>query len=1150
MHPRTILLPFVLLVTASIAAPTPEPAPGREHHQRLRPMLPDNLDRPLRYQPDAGDFVKINGAECFNRPLYGCSSPFRVDAGDRAEFSFYLPGRGGNLRLGILSGKTAKWLDEAAFTEARYHAGMMVYQLRDPAWGGKSIQLTALSTRSAEGFLLEITTPDDLPKAELLVACGGNDGAPGGRNGDIGCEAVPVREFFAFDVARCKNNSVDAAPGSWILSGKAGSIAAILPPDAKTGTANAAAWNDPAQLAASADQAGAPVAFARLPLAPGAKLHLGFKKTAPKESPESFRKTLVAGEWSHARLQQTFKQESQAQREIANRVAIETPDPFLNAAMPALNVAADAVWDSKNGGFLHGAVAWRVLLLGWRCGYAGDALGWHDRTRSHFDRFAKKQNTQPVPEIQPGPDQDTNLARSGKALKSNGNLSHSAYDMNSIAVDTILRHLMWTGDLDYARKIWPVLESHMAWQKRLFRREFGPEKLPIYEAYCCIWASDNLAYSGGGATHESAYVLYHNRQMARLACILGTDPAPYEREAELLEKGMRQHLWLPDRGWFAEWKDWLGEQAVHPEAAAWTFYHTVDSEAASPLDAWQMGRAVETRLAHFPVRGPGVPQGGQTIATTKWMPYSWSLNNVVMAETLHTALSLWQAGRDEHALSLLRGSILDSMFLGICPGNVGMCTWYDVNRRESQRDFADACGVMSRTMLEGLFGVVPDLLDGKVTLRPGFPADWNHASIRHPDFQFAFRRDGMKDRYTFTPGFAKPVATEFVLPARRDQLASVTVNGRKAEWKFLPDSVGKPRVLIPVPVAAETVLEIVWAGETPAAPPSEIAATQGQSITLPAGANVLALQDPQMVLDKTKSSSAKVSGVVRGTAGHRTLFARVRQGQMEWWQPLAINVAPSAPEPRRVFVTDWSRPAAGKLEPIPMDGLFNEDLTRIFLREYLSPRSPFCSLAMAKQGLGTWCHPHDTFTIDDSGLRKSAAANGGHLRLPNGVPIATPSAKDARNIAIVSQWDNHPRQVDLPLTGRATKAYLLMAGTTDAMRSRCDNGELIVHYQDGSNTLVPLDNPNTWWPLETDYFIDEFAFSRPGPLPLRVDLKSGRVRVLEEKSFIGKGGSVPGGAATVLDLQLDPTKELKSLTVRAVANEVLVGLMGVTLERE
>ena len=104
MHPRRILLPFALLVTATVAAPTAEPTPGREHHQRVRPMLHDNLDRPLRYHPDGADFVITNGAERFNRPLYGDSSPFRVDAGDRPEFSLYLPGRGGNLRLGVISG--------------------------------------------------------------------------------------------------------------------------------------------------------------------------------------------------------------------------------------------------------------------------------------------------------------------------------------------------------------------------------------------------------------------------------------------------------------------------------------------------------------------------------------------------------------------------------------------------------------------------------------------------------------------------------------------------------------------------------------------------------------------------------------------------------------------------------------------------------------------------------------------------------------------------------------------------------------------------------------------------------------------------------------------------------------------------------------
>jgi len=35
----------------------------------------------------------------------------------------------------------------------------------------------------------------------------------------------------------------------------------------------------------------------------------------------------------------------------------------------------------------------------------------------------------------------------------------------------------------------------------------------------------------------------------------------------------------------------------------------------------------------------------------------------------------------------------------------------------------------------------------------------------------------------------------------------------------------------------------------------------------------------------------------------------------------------------------------------------------------------------------------------------------------------------------------------------------------------------------------------------------------------------------------------------VIDFTLDPSKELKSLTVRAIANEVVIGLMSATLPR-
>ena len=66
---------------------------------------------------------------------------------------------------------------------------------------------------------------------------------------------------------------------------------------------------------------------------------------------------------------------------------------------------------------------------------------------------------------------------------------------------------------------------------------------------------------------------------------------------------------------------------------------------------------------------------------------------------------------------------------------------------------------------------------------------------------------------------------------------------------------------------------------------------------------------------------------------------------------------------------------------------------------------------------------------------------------------------------------------------------------------------------------------------------------------MRVNLATGKIRVLKMESFKGRGRVVPGGAATVLDLPLDANKELKSLTVRALANEVVIGLMSVTLQK-
>jgi hypothetical protein len=261
---------------------------------------------------------------------------------------------------------------------------------------------------------------------------------------------------------------------------------------------------------------------------------------------------------------------------------------------------------------------------------------------------------------------------------------------------------------------------------------------------------------------------------------------------------------------------------------------------------------------------------------------------------------------------------------------------------------------------------------------------------------------------------------------------------------------------------------------------------------------------------------------------------------------------PGVAGPLEGVVVNWSLPAnpSTKFDLVSLGAQFNDRLTQIFHNEYRAPRSTYCSLATPAQGIGSWCHPQEKFEVDDAGLRAVSSKASGRFVSPLGVPFATPGEGTDANATFVSQWTNYPPALEIPLTGRSAHAYLLMAGTAPPMQSRFDNGEVVVTYMDGSTARLALHNPTTWWPIDQDYFIDDYAFARPEPLPPRVNLKTGTLRVLDLAEFKGHGGVVPGGAATVLDLSLDPAKQLKSLTVRALANEVVIGLLAVTLARE
>ena len=166
-----------------------------------------------------------------------------------------------------------------------------------------------------------------------------------------------------------------------------------------------------------------------------------------------------------------------------------------------------------------------------------------------------------------------------------------------------------------------------------------------------------------------------------------------------------------------------------------------------------------------------------------------------------------------------------------------------------------------------------------------------------------------------------------------------------------------------------------------------------------------------------------------------------------------------------------------------------------------------------------------------------------------GVPFRTPS--QGRNIIYASLWDNYPNSVTIPLSGRASQAWLLMAGSTNHMQCRIDNGLVVAHYKDGTSDTLRLVNPDNWCPIEQDFYVDGKAFQTVQPRPYRVCLGTGTVSrdlgsALSIQGVYGR--EIPGGAATMLCMPLDRRKSLRSLSVHVLSNDVVIGLMGVTLQ--
>ena len=876
-------------------------------------------------------------------------------------------------------------LDATTQCDASYEAGMRSYNVRDNRWGTEAVvRVKVVASLSAERALWRIRTTGFKKAPSLQIVVSGIKNPKLHRNGDIGVDAADAFE----------------------ADGK-----------------------QPLQVI---DETLTDVCY-------------------------------IAAEGQTLRLldddegERLFENDEKAMKQLAGRIVFNTPDPYINTLGGALVVAADGDWDGET--WLHGCIGWRMPLAGWRAGYLGDVLGWNDRAVSHFNAYANSQVKNVSADI-PHPTQDPKqqMARSEKRwhtqMYSDGYICRNPnrndqmhhYDMNLNYIDELLWHFQYDADKAYLRKMWPVLKSHLAWEKR----NFDPDGDHLYDAYCCIWASDALYYSGGAVTHSSAYNYRGNRLAARIAQLIGEDPKPYQTEADAILKAMNDRLWLKDKGHWAEYQDLMGLKRVHESAAVWSIYTPIDCGSCSAQQAYQATKYIDREIPHIAVANTGF----STIATSNWLPYSWSINNVAAAEVMHTALAYFVAGRNEEGFRLMKANILDQMYYGRSPGNFGQVSTYDAARGECYRDFGDCIGISARTLIQGLFGIQPRALFGDCVIQPGFPDSWDSASVHTPYIDYSFRRNADQLVFDITQRFAQPLNIVLRLNLGLGQFLEVKGNA---------DAHQVIRVKAPVKLPE---VEMTWAYE------------------MPARESACGLEEPV---------------------------------------------------------------AGAKYNKVVIDKLLNANVADIFKNEYRSPRPPYTTLQIPLQGVGEWCHPQMRPEINDSVFRSLIVKDEMSIV---GVPFRTPA--QGQNIIYTSLWDNYPDSVAIPVNSTASKAWLLMAGSTNHMQCRIANGIVVAQYKDGTADTLQLVNPDNWCPIEQDYYVDGKAFRTVEPRPYRVSLGTGQVS-RDLGNLLGIRGVeprlIPGGAAQLLCLPLNPKKKVISLTLRTLSNDVVIGLMAVTLQR-
>jgi hypothetical protein len=1167
-------------------------------------MATSSQSRPYAYALAGGGFEIVNGKGVYNRPLYGphCRDLANFDerllavAGDGPDalvilMNWRVPGGGGcsaaklgHFVLGLRTATGAKWLHDAGTIKARYVPGHQDYELQDPVFPG-ALQLSYVRPVAFEGLLVRVRLPAEMAGAEIVFACGGATEWVGHLDYQGGKDSTKD-----FQPAQCEHNEVRVEGQTFAIrrpfGGHAHSLygAASVPLQLRVADASALG-KGPAELAQAAPGAQPLVAGTCAADSAGAAFFV--------LTPDAL--TLPEVQAFLADPAEVFESCCRHYQELSRTIRIETPDPYLDLGFAAQVLGLDGAWHEPC--FTHGPWSWASPYAGWRVCYGPTVLGWHQRVQSSTAEFFKDQlrsPEMPAPKWQ-GPGGYASGHECRGAVPDLARNRSYFYNMGEVLVDHILYDWEWTGDLQFMASAFDFIADKLLWEERCL----DPDGDGLYENWLNTWVSDAHWYNGSGCIQASVYNWRANRLMADVAARLGQDPAVFRQRAERTKRACEAGLWHAPTGVYAEFRDALGLQRLHlaPEQAS--LYHPIDFRFCDDFQSYQM-----LRYSEYAIRNEvgTTPRGGRLVWSSNWEPPLYSSLGLYPQETINLLLCYYRLGLAAKGDALLKG-VEASFFNGLCPGGIAHNQRPDGSHFGST-DFTDTTSMFVRTVVEGLFGVQMNVPDGLVTVQPCFPREWDRAVIEAPDIACEYTWDGTRESLRVrTP---QALRYRVRLMARTTRIAEVTVDGREVGPRLEP-GIGCTWVVVETPVSQAAEVVVRYRRKALATLEFSPVAASGQEYRFGVkGGTPVEVRDPQGLLDDVHLSRSSGKALVRGEPGWHTFFVLTESGKARAWLPVDVELRPpletvgatltvenglttvacglrnssgkaveltgglsagaatcgfacklrplhdsasplklairdpsrlspgsnlltvrldgSEPGQLQTAIVDWQlaaklpavAAALAKARPIPLSGLPNADLATLHRQHYLEPRPKTYSIMVQENGRSIWDWNARGYCVVDPRLDR-LKGTGGVFRSDIGVPFAVPES--GPNVCITSLWENYPPRVTLPVGAPARKLYFLLMASTNPMQSQIENARITVHLAGGDRRVLPLVNPKDL----DDWLCNPFA-------------QSGFVQMLGEKTH-----------GLILDLDLGQETQVENCELECLSNEVLVGLLGVTV---